>query len=209
MLCAVGNLLRVVSKLRRCCRLSICSWHKPIRARTRFRFLLFCGNDEKSCFFLHLTSAAYIYTQQKNIDHHTNLSNNLHNNAPSNDISPCKILTTSASTSSCAAANQCERKSTESAHNETTISSNFRNSAAATNTVAITTAPSTNSHPSDLPVSTIASTTPTHIVSTARKKASSFLHRDYRRKPVLARSQVSFVEDEEMKLWAAFIWRRA
>lgn len=135
-----------------------------------------------------------IYTQQKNIDHHTNLSNNLHNNAPSNDISPCKILTTSASTSSCAAANQCERKSTESAQNETTISSNIRNFAAATVAITTTTAPSTNSHPSDLPASTIASTTPTHIVSTARKKASSFLHRDYRRKKVLARSQVSFVE---------------
>jgi hypothetical protein len=106
----------------------------------------------------------------KNIDYNTNLSNNSHNNAAAayNDVLQNKILTTTSNYNNQNDAN-CARKSNGSAQNESTINANFR---------------SINSHPQDQPLS---NPTP------AKKKSSSFLHRDYNRKPILARSQVSMM----------------
>jgi hypothetical protein len=109
----------------------------------------------------------------KNIDYNTNLSNNSHNNttataAAYNDVPQNKILTTTSNYNQNDA--NCARKSNGSAQNESTINANFR---------------SINSpHPQDQPLS---NPTP------AKKKSSSFLHRDYNRKPILARSQVSMM----------------
>lgn len=114
----------------------------------------------------------------KNIDYNTNLSNN--STATHNDVPQNKILTTTSNYNQNDA--NCARKSNGSAQNESTINNaNFRN---------INSSHSQEQQQQQPPQPSLFNPTSTTPV---KKKSSSFLHRDYNRKPILARSQVSMM----------------